>query len=151
MLNKILLLIFGIGLVTANPIIPDCVENYTTFYNKYLNVSNTAILRNYIDLNANSCGKECSLLNNCTSFNYFPEEILSGKHSRCNLLTSKYKLNLLLQKTDVDFFLKSTATCPVVKVTNMLLSILLSIFIIILCIVIYYCILINKDQSYEQL
>lgn len=150
---KNLVLLLGLGLVAANPIVPDCIKNYTTFYNKYLNVSNTSILANYTDLSGEACGKRCSLLDNCTSFNYFPEEIFNRKPSECSLLVSKYNATLLIPEINVGFFLKSHNDCAVSKAKNIALTLLLSLFIILSFIgICYYCIKNNRNKSsYDRL
>ena len=149
MFIKNILILFFIGLTVsqANPILPDCIENYTTFYNKYSNSS--SILTNYTDLSGENCGKRCSLLNNCTSFNYFPEDILDRKTSKCVLLKSKYDPLLLVVKNNVGFFLKSKNDCSGSKAQykNIGAVILLLFLIGILATVCVYSFMRKKTRS----
>ena len=143
-----MLILFFIGLTVsrANPILPDCIENYTTFYNKYSNTSN--ILTNYTDLSGETCGKKCSLLNNCTSFNYFPEDIFD-RTSQCVLLKSKYDPLLLVVKNNAGFFLKSKNDCSGSKAQSKNIGALILLLFLIgtLLIVCLYSFMRKKKRS----
>lgn len=149
MFIKNILILFFIGLTVshANPILPDCIQNYTTFYNKYSNTS--AILSNYTQLSGETCGKKCSLLNNCTSFNYFPEDIFDRTPSECVLLKSKYDPLLLVVKNNAGFFLKSKNDCSGSKAqTKNIGALILLLFLVgILFIVCLYSFMRKKVRS----
>ena len=66
---KTILSLLLVNNVFANPIAPDCINNYTTFYNKYVNESNVDIYNKLTGVSGTVCGSHCSNNTNCTSFN----------------------------------------------------------------------------------
>ena len=145
---KPLISILLINLATANPIAPDCITNYTTFYNQYCNETISNIYKTLDDISGTDCGKECTKLTNCTSFNYFPNFLNSN--SKCELITSSFNSNNLLNDRNVGFYLKSQNDCSVSKEKNLVILIILSILVLVALSGIVCCCC-RKNRSYNRI
>lgn len=137
--------------LTMNPILPDCVNNFTTFFNNYANQSMVDVYQNYTDVSGNNCGSICLNDTNCTSFNYFPENIFSSSsHSLCQLINTKFNRSSLIDESYVGFFLKSENTCEISNVKDIIIISCLSVLAVV--IVIACCTCCNRRRrQYQEL
>jgi hypothetical protein len=115
MINKILTFIglVSINSVSAiNPFLPDCVVNYTTYFNRYANESAINIENTITDISGDDCGSKCNNLYNCTSFNFFPQNIFyPNSQSKCELISTDFNSSLLIDKFYSGYYLKSNNNC----------------------------------------
>lgn len=139
------------GANIQNPIAPDCINDYTTFYNKYINQSLVNITENVTDISGNDCGILCRNQTNCTSFNYFPENIFSSQSkSLCQLINSTFDSIYLIHRDNVGYYLKSNNDCSVDNAKNFLIICLIAIMIfILLSCCLYHCFCKKRRQRRE--
>jgi len=134
-----------------NPIVPDCVPNFTTFFNNYANQSQVTIYQNYSDISGTQCGTLCNSDLNCTSFNYFPDSIFtSSSRALCQLISSPFNRSTLEDGTYMAFYLKSENNCAVSNVKNIALIISFSLLTGLLLIGCYKCCR-KKNRGYDTI
>ena len=132
---------YVLGATIQNPIAPDCINNYTTFYNKYINQSLVDIGENITDISGNECAILCNNQTDYTSFNYFPKNIFSSQSkSLCQLINSTFNETYLINRENVGYYLKSNNDCSIENAKNILIITLISIFIFtLLSCCLYHC------------
>ncbi len=129
-----------------NPFLPDCLVNYTTYFNRYANESAVNIESIIKDISGYSCADKCSKLYNCTSFNYFPENIFyPNSQSKCELISNDFNSSLLINKFYTGYYLKSNNDCIIENERDYIIIIVL--FILILFTLCYCCFCKKKDRS----
>jgi hypothetical protein len=120
-----------------NPIVPDCIPNFTTFFNNYANGSQVTIYQNYSDISGTRCGTLCNSDLNCTSFNYFPDSIFtSSSRALCQLISSPFNRSTLEDGTYMAFYLKSENSCDISHIKDIIIISSISVITLIL---IVYC------------
>ena len=136
--------------VSINPIVPDCVTNFTTFYNQYANKSYVDISRNYSSLSGTECGSLCFNDTNCTSFNFFPENIFSSSsQSLCQLISSPFNRSTLVSGNYMAYYLRSENTCNISNIKDII--IITSLSVITLIALIFCCRCCRRRRQYEEL
>jgi hypothetical protein len=137
--------------VAINPIVPDCVNNFTTFYNNYANNSHVDVYRNYSDISAYDCGGICSDDTNCSSFNFFPENIFSSSsHSLCQLISSPFNRSTLVDGTYLAFYLRSENSCNLSNIKDIIIITSLSVISLIALLACCRCCR-KRRSSYQEL
>jgi hypothetical protein len=136
------------------PTVPECVVNYTTFFNSYADKNQVAIISNYSDISGQACGIQCNNNSQCTSFNFFPSDIFSLKSpSKCELISTKFNSSFLIEKNYVGYFLKSNNDCSSQNVHNWeIIIVLAALGLVMLCFSCYCCYRQNKKRnSYNEI
>lgn len=136
--------------VSINPILPDCVTNFTTFFNQYANGSYVDIYRNYSSVSGTHCGTLCFNDTNCTSFNYFPENIFSSSsRSLCQLIGSPFNRSTLVSGNYMGYFLRSENTCDVSNVKDIIIICSLSVLSLVALFACCRCC--RRRRQYQEL
>lgn len=109
---------------------PECLTNYTSFFNsRYDAENNTLLLIN--DTHADKCSDICYNYSNCTGFSYIPSPWL--KESSCILTTLPFRYITLDYDLGSAFYLKSYNSCSFYSSFHYLIIILVSIALLVLC------------------
>lgn len=118
--------------VSLNPIVPDCITNFTTFYNNYANNSLVDVYQNISSISASSCGSHCYNDTSCSSFNFFPQNLFSStSHSLCQLINNTFNRSTLVDGSYVAFYLRSENSCEVSNVKDIVIISCLSVLSLI--------------------
>lgn len=125
---KLLSMLFLINTFTKSyandlhPYLPDCVDGYNSFLNRYANETAVNISHTYTDISASECASRCNNMTSCLSFNFFPSNILSSNSSsKCELINSISNTENLLHKSYVGFYLKAPNDCSTEKMKDYIL------------------------------
>ena len=136
-----------------NPFLPDCLVNYTTYFNRYANESAINIDSVIKSVSGDNCAVRCNNLDNCTSFNYFPENIFyPSSQSKCELITTDFNSSLLIDKFYTGYYLKSDNNCIADRERDYLIlaiGLISLVFIFSLCCYCCCCKKNNRSQYYR--
>lgn len=130
-MNTLLFLLLAIPRVVESQFYtPECLTNYTSFFNsRYDAENNTLLLIN--DTQADKCSDICYNYSNCTGFSYIPSPW--HKESQCILTTLPFRYISLDYDLGSAFYLKSYNSCSFYSSFHYLIIILAGLALLALC------------------